>query len=586
MKSKNKKFIILFSVVAAIIILLLVIQLIIGSVLKSKIENALSKKENPNYSIDIGKVKVNLFTMTLIFKEVAITPDSVFITELKSPNFHKQNAFEIKIPVVRIRNIGVFNYLFNKEIGVNDFIINKADVCLYKSVSNNELPHESTKPASTFKTDSIVIPGINGVVINNVLVNNFSFKVINLKNNDTTFNAKNLDLSYQNIELVKNKKDKNSLRLLVTDVEIKMTKEEFNLPGGKYSIAFDNLSMDVENSKLVFDNLKIKPQHSLSKMAKMSKFQYEIYTCDIKKLEVYSIVPSKILATSDVIISNIVVDSMNLSIYKDKHFPFDTTKRPKLPVQALKLLKDHLYIDSIIIKNSELTYSELHDKIKTPMVVNLGNFNVVVSNITNIKDSIAKKPVMAIKLKAKLQNAIPMGVNIYMPMNSAVDTFAFDGWLSRGNMKLFNKILLPAIGIKFDAGYLDGVKFTANANTTYSIGEITMLYHDLEGVVVQNDYKKTNKFLSWVANSAMIRNNPVVNRDVRTEPMYFDRVMYKGAGNFLWKTLQSGITATIIPTMGNKVQRQIDVVKGTDKKTIRKREREERRRKRKNSNGK
>ncbi len=365
-----------------------------------------------------------------------------------------------------------------------------------------------------------------------------------------------------------------------------MKKEEFNLPGGKYSIAFDNLGMDVENSVLVFNNLKIKPQYSLSKMAKMSKFQYEIYTCNIKKLEIHSIKPLEILATSDIIISNIVVDSMNLSIYKDKHFPFDTAKRPKMPTQSLKLLKDHLHIDSIIIINSALTYSELHDKMKTPMEVNLGNFNVVVSNITNITDSIAKKPVMAIKLSANLQNTIPMGVNVYMPMNSAVDTFAFDGWLSGGNMKLFNKILLPAIGIKFDAGYLDGVKFTANANTTYSIGEMTMLYHDLEGVVVQNDYKKTNKFLSWVANSAMIRNNPVENKQVRTEPMFFDRVMYKGAGNFLWKTLQSGITATLIPTMDNKVQKQIDVTKGTDKKTIRKREREEKRRKKKNSKGK
>jgi len=152
--------------------------------------------------------------------------------------------------------------------------------------------------------------------------------------------------------------------------------------------------------------------------------------------------------------------------------------------------------------------------------------------------------------------------------------------MGKGDMKLFNKILLPALGLKFDAGYIDGLKFNANANTTYSIGKMTMLYHDLDGVVVRKDPQQTNKFLSWVANTAMIRNNPIPNKEKRVEPMFFNRVMYKGLGNFMWKTLQSGITATLIPTMDNKVQKQIDIELGSDKKTIRKREKAEKRKNR------
>jgi hypothetical protein len=35
--------------------------------------------------------------------------------------------------------------------------------------------------------------------------------------------------------------------------------------------------------------------------------------------------------------------------------------------------------------------------------------------------------------------------------------------------------------------------------------------------------------------------------------MEFERVPYKGFGNFVWKTLQSGIVATVTPT-GKKVR--------------------------------
>jgi len=55
--------------------------------------------------------------------------------------------------------------------------------------------------------------------------------------------------------------------------------------------------------------------------------------------------------------------------------------------------------------------------------------------------------------------------------------------------------------------------------------------------------------------------------------------MYKGLGNFIWKTLQSGITATLIPTMDNKVQKDIYTAKGLDKREIKKKERQEKRKK-------
>lgn len=490
---KNKKIlVILASIVAGIVVLMLITQLIIGNILENKIENILSKKDNKNYTIKIGKIKVNLFTMTLILKELDISPDSILLEEVKSVKSSKKSAYKLSIPVVRIRNFRLFNFLINREIGINEFLINDADIYIYKDASSSAAkPKTNNNPTKKIKLDSIVIPGINGVSINKILLSKFSFSMINLKSNDTTFSAKNLDLNYKNIALVQNDSNDKSLRLVVADIEIKMLNEQFNLPGGKYSLSFDNLSLNIEKKMLVFTDLKIKPRYSLTKMANMSKYQYEIYTCEINRVEVHSILPLKILQTSNIILSEIVVDSMNLSIYKDKHFPFDTTKRPKIPTQSLKLLKNELYVGSIIVKNSKVTYSELHQKMDVPMEVNLSNVNASVSNITSISDSIAHNSIMSIKLLANLQNAIPMGVNIYFPLNSVADTFSFNGWLGSGNMKLFNKILLPAIGIKFDAGYIDGLKFSAKANSTYSIGNMTMLYHDLDGVVVRKDRSGT-----------------------------------------------------------------------------------------------
>jgi len=578
-KNHKKPLIIISILLASIIVIILIIQIILGNIIENKIEDAISKKENSQYIIDIGNVKVNLFTMTLILKDVNITPDSVTIQQLKQKRSKQGFALNLKIPNLRIRNIGVFSLISSKQLNIKKFIIKQAEIEILTS-KNKKTSKPKEKSNHKFNVDSIVIPGLNGVDIGRFTFSNFMVNVLDVGSNDTIFFAKNLDIALDNITLTKNESDSTSFRLKISDADVNMTAEQFRLPGDKYLLAFEKMSFNMDQALLVFKNLKIKPRYSMDRMVKLSQFQYEIFNCEIQSVEVHSLNLSQIIRNSDIILSNVVVDGMNLSIYKDKHYPFDTTKRPKLPVQSLKLLKQNLYIDSIIINNSKLTYSELHKQLDVPMVVNLTNLNATVGNITSIHDSIAKKSVMTIKMLANLQTSIPMGVNIYMPLNSVVDTFSFNGWMGKGDMKLFNKILLPALGLKFDAGYIDGLKFNANANTTYSIGKMTMLYHDLDGVVVRKDPQQTNKFLSWVANTAMIRNNPIPNKEKRVEPMFFNRVMYKGLGNFMWKTLQSGITATLIPTMDNKVQKQIDIELGSDKKTIRKREKAEKRKNR------
>ena len=93
-----------------------------------------------------------------------------------------------------------------------------------------------------------------------------------------------------------------------------------------------------------------------------------------------------------------------------------------------------------------------------------------------------------------------------------------------------------------------------------------MQYHNLKGNVLNHEMTRSKKLLTWVANTVIIQNNPIKNNHVRIEPMYFDRVMYKGLGNYLWKTLQSGITATIIPTMRLKVEHEIKERVGSSKK--------------------
>lgn len=575
---KRKKLIVITSIViASIILLILITQFILGNVLQNKVEDSLSSRDKKDYKISVGNVKVNLFTMTLILKDVKVEPDSVLISQIKLQKVAQKKGFRINIPVLRIRNIGVFGFLLEKYINVGSFVLKNAKIDLLTSGKSSAPKTKQVDKTSTpFNIDSIVLPGINGFNLDKLSIRNFSFNFINISNSDTIFSTNKLDFTLRDIGLVKNESDSISFKLVFQDLDLNLSDERFILPGGKYVLSFDNMNFNNRDGLLVFEEFKLKPRYKRSKMVSLSKFQYEIFDIEMEKVEVNSFFPVNFIRESKIFMSNVLINNMRIFIFKDKRYPFDEEKRPKLPQQLLKSLKQELFIDSLVISESELVYAERHPKMKKPMIVTLGGFHAKVRNITSISDSIKKnKTVMSIELRAKLEKVIPMGVNIKFPLASRADTFSFNGWLDKGDMTLFNPIVLPAIGVKFKSGELDGIKFSANANPVYSIGEMTMLYKNLDGAIMKNEPEETNKFLSWVANMVMIRNNPLKNKDIYIAPMFFNSVNYKGLGNFLWKTLQSGITATIIPTMGNKVQNEIYSTVGVDKKEVRKKNRKE-----------
>ena len=123
-------------------------------------------------------------------------------------------------------------------------------------------------------------------------------------------------------------------------------------------------------------------------------------------------------------------------------------------------------------------------------------------------------------------------------------------------------------------GEIERLSFQGSANNYNSTGTMTMLYKDLEADVFKRKNTDKNEFLSWSVNNLLHKSNPGNNGEVREATMKFERVIYKGFGNFLWKTLQNGIVNTIAP-FGMTTEKEAAKKKRKLKRQERKRNRED-----------
>ncbi len=574
-KSK-KKYVVTGMVIAVLVIIILIANFYAGSIAEKKIRKAL-QTSGSGYLIDFDRAKINFFTMTVIIKDLTITPDSTLLAQYKGKKSVQKSLYKVEIPVLRLRHIDAVSILGTKQIDIREIIFNKMVLTLITGGGKQERRRVTEEQVDKgININRIALPEIGGVGIGLIKFNAFTLYVVNLPKEDTVLVNKGADFTLDNLRLIKNPLDTNTFRLVTEDVRLDIEDESFDFSTKDYKLSFSRLNFSIREKLLHVENLKVSPKRNMYAMASAKKFRSDVFNVTTDMIDVHLGDFKSMILNGSYDFPLVKMSGLKLFVLRNRSLPFDESKRPLLPNALLKSMTTRLNIDSLMIGKSQLVYEESNSDKEPSMKVSLDRLKVLVTGITSVSDSMKLRP-MKMQIAAKLQNQIPMEVNFTFPLASVRDTFSYYGSLGGGAMSVFNPMLESAAGVRFSSGDLESIKFHVRANNTYAMGNMTMLYHNLAGTVLRKDGQEDNKLLSWIANQVLKSDNPVAGEAPREVPIYFNRVMYKGFGNFAFKPLLSGILATTIPTFDKSNQKSIDEVNHTTRRDLRKRRREEKR---------
>ena len=558
----------IFVFLAAVI---LAINLIIGHAIGNKVRQALDKMPEKNYHIDVRTVRANILTGNINLKDLRITPDSMYLERLKKGEGKNSAAIQIHIPTLRFAGIDFYEAVSEKNISLNTILFKKANltVILGKKPDKKKPEKEPVK----LNIDSIYIAGISGISIGSIQFKKSKLEIYDLVNEKVLLKNEDLKFELNDFSLDELEGNNNYFSLHLEHAKLELINEEFMVPDGNYFLKFGRIYFNLADYVLELEDMVFKPTYENKfKLAKKLKFTSEIYDVTAKKIRVGAIDMKKLFGNGALYLDSVYVEGLNLSILMDKRLPFNMDRRPKLPNEALKNMKLPLYIGKIVIKDSYIKYQEKIKDAKELMTAILGDLNAQIDFATSVKDSIRTGKSMKINLQAKFMEKAPLKLYFNFPLYSRVDTFFYSGYMASANMKYFNNASLPAMGLKFKHGHLKKINFNGSANSKISKGEMTMLYNDLEAEIIKKNDEDKNKFVSWAANTVIFKSNPGKNNKLRTATMEFERVPYKGFGNFVWKTLQSGIIRTVVPST-KSIKTDLNQKEKTQKKDKKKKKR-------------
>jgi hypothetical protein len=305
----------------------------------------------------------------------------------------------------------------------------------------------------------------------------------------------------------------------------------------------ENLSFNFKDKRVTLKSLKFKPQIGKEELSKTYQFSKDVFNVEIEELNTYNFNLKKLLNNQGLFIDSISVSGLNLGLYKDKRLPFNSNKYKQLPHSALQQTEMPMLISKIKVNKSAILIEEHLEKKDTLMSVSFSDVDATIQNITSI-DSLREKE-MLVDLNALLMNKAPLKLHAGFSLKS--NYFNFNGNLGSAKLRLFDSALFPVLGLKVLTGNLDSMTFSVHANNTTSNGSLTMLYHGLEAEVFKANSLEKNRFLSWSVNNIIKKSNPNKKGKARVSVVHFERDKSKGLGNYIWKSLLTGIVNAMAP---------------------------------------
>lgn len=561
MNTKYRKWLLLLGVV---VILVFFLNTILSSLISKVVHNQLDDiNSKGNIALSVEKVQINIFSKSLRLKGVEIRPDSLYFEDFKQGKTDKTIASHFYLSELKIKGFSLFKILISKEISIESILASRIDLTLYKSYTDLKKPDNSELAAKN-SFDSIYIKGIEQINLSRIEFDDFNLHILHAQKEDTLFSYKGKEMDISGIALEDYKEAKSFFRFNNDSLKIHFYNQNFDVEKGNYRIFFEDIVYDFPKKSINILNFTLKPSMDKAALASTYPYNSEVYDVEVKNMGINGFYLDSVVRHGLVALDSIVVDGLNLSIYKDLTKPFNLKKRPKFLNQKLKAIEHPLHIDLVKVRNAFFSYREKHESSKDLMAIDIADMNADINYITTVKDSLQSGKNLSILVAGKLNKVADMKVNIYMDYNTWNDSYSFTGSLGSAKFKAFESALFPAAGIKFKGGVLNSMQFTVHGTPVEGThGRMSMLYSNINANLIKGNKEK--KAISWMAHSVSVSSNPSKNGKLRIGLIEAERVPYKGFGNLLWKSVLSGMINTINP-LGKTVNNPKKVKKNNNNK--------------------
>lgn len=502
---------------------------------KNRLEEQVYNQTAGAYTLTIDNIDINLFLGNVSAYSITLNPDTLRISKNK---IHR-DFYEIKAPEISITGLNIWQLIFNNQLSVDKLDIIKPEV---RWVRNFDDDFKSDSEVSNENNKKILPPvkiGIINLNESSLLITNNDSKTSIVSLQKASLKVDNFLWNADTTKNIERKINYDDLTILVKDYAMKLG-DSLN------TFHFDSLRGSVKHSTLVINGLEFQPRYGREEYNKRKGEETDRIEFFNKEISLRGIDFEKLKEEDKVIARLIVIDSINLVVYRDKTNPVKNNAKKLLIQEQIRKAPIYLRIDSLQLNNTQITYQEKVEEGTEPGHINFINLNASVSNITNDSVLLESGPSMKAHATTYLMGVGKIDAYFDFPIGDLNNSHTLFGTVSPMELDVINPMLSNVAFAEIKSGKLNSLSFEGRLNEDNSSGTMEFRYENLKVEILKKKKEDGVKgFISFLANTFVIKSNNPANGDFREGDMSFSRDKSKSIINYWWKTLLSGLKDTI-----------------------------------------
>lgn len=483
----------------------------------------------------------------------------------KAPNTHhkkgllKSKLFLVSLGVVGVLMIGIFGAQLYVKHKISNIILTDLPENLeityahlnlnillgnveFENVTLTSLNLEAKKTAAEISLDALHIKAISywsllknkQLKTDNIYVENARVKVFKKTSDDVKFSIKEVSFTLSEFAtdslLVNNK-----IPFKYTDLDFELTHLYFDL-GSYETLKIDALSY--EENTLEFSDLTIASKWSKAILSEklIKEHDYVDFKVAHGVLEGFKV--KNVNDSLKISASNFVFNTSELHLYRDKLIADDTSKK-QLYATTLKKLPIQLDINSFLIDDLNIFYSERVDEDIKPVSISFENLDAKIQNLSNINTENT-----TIEATTALMGKAPLKFNWDFNVFDSSAGFNAAIVLKDLDALIINPFLKAQANVSA-SGRINEMYFTIHGNNEKSTGDMKMKYEDFKFTILNEDHLGINKTLSTLVNIITNDGSKTDENGYRYGEIAVERDPTKSFFNYLWLNTKNGLKTTL-----------------------------------------
>jgi len=239
--------------------------------------------------------------------------------------------------------------------------------------------------------------------------------------------------------------------------------------------AIGAIDAGISDSTFRLDSIVYAPRLAGDAWTRAQRRRHDRIAFTLQTFEGRGVAYRRLLRTGDVHIRALELTGASLEVLSDKRLPPGPKGRYSTPQQAAQRSKPALRVDSLLIRQSQITYQERKKDRPQPGQVTFTQLDCRVVHL----DVPSRGMPLTIDASTRLMDTGTLMVHITVPLDAPNFQFDVTGRLGPMPVGAFNGFLQETAPVKIKGGRADSIVFSIRTRGGVAKGSATPFYHDL-----------------------------------------------------------------------------------------------------------